>query len=84
MLVVGVGLLVAGVLVTTRAPGLAFVAVPTFGWSAYAGNSAPLTSAPAFWEQEVVQGAAVAVLGLVVIAATLGYRAGVRRAVRQR
>ncbi len=84
VLVVGVGLVLVGIVVTGSAPGLAFIGVPTFGWAAYVGSTAPLTSAPAFWEEQVVQGAALAVLGFVVIAANLGYRAGLRRAARPR
>ncbi|MET1052584.1 MAG: hypothetical protein ABWX65_08100 [Mycetocola sp.] len=64
--------------VVTSAPAQA-----TFGWVAYASlEDAVLIASSPVWQKPVFVGIVVAVVGLIVIAAALGYRAGVRRASR--
>src|SRR5688572_2584953 len=77
MLLAGVLLVVVGVITTVLGSGLAPVAIGHFAY-------APLTEAalvvwPPLWEDPFLLGLVITVIGLMLIAAGLGYRAGRKR-----
>jgi heme/copper-type cytochrome/quinol oxidase subunit 1 len=76
VLVVGVVMVVAGGAVLLLAP----TAVPVYGWTAYTPLSSGTDySRTSYLTQQHLIGALVVVVGLIVVAAAIGFRLGARR-----
>ncbi|MFU8945276.1 hypothetical protein ACLRGF_00930 [Mycetocola zhadangensis] len=82
-LLVGVGCVVLGLIVTAATPGIVLVPVPTMGWSGSVNSSAVPPPGAAIWQEQSFVGGVIAALGAVLVAAHLGYRVGFARARRE-
>jgi hypothetical protein len=77
VLVAGMVLVVVGVFAVVLGSGMAPVAIGTFAYAPLAQTI--LVEYPPLWQEPVLLGLMTTVLGLLTIAAALGYRAGRKR-----
>ena len=72
------GLVLIGVVVSVLGSGLAPIAIGHLGYAPLAATI--LFDGPPFWLEPFFIGLVIALAGLLILAASLGYRAGVKRA----
>jgi hypothetical protein len=77
VLLVGMVLVVTGVLAVVLGSGMAPVAIGSFAYAPLAQTI--LIESPPLWQEPSFLGLVTTVLGLLIIAAALGYRAGRKR-----